>query len=115
IPVTTLTRYLSSPTVRSMLGLGSKTELVYTHDTEEVDQALKRFVLDSIPTSPELRPRVHSRADANDRKRYASELNSEGVTPSSLLPEPSAPSKASDTSSKTERSTPRRRSSVHPD
>lgn len=91
VPVSTITRYLSSPTVREVFGLSDRNALVYTHDAAEVDSVLLRLIRDSIDPQPDGKFRVHSRSNANERVQYAYALKAEGATPSTRLTEPAAP------------------------
>ncbi|MBB3295196.1 hypothetical protein FHT39_003876 [Mitsuaria sp. BK045] len=91
VSLTTITRYLGTPSVRTLLGLGDRSRLIYTHDADEVDAALARFVLDSLPRQDGIRPLVHSRADSDDRTAYARQLASAGVAPTTALAAPSPP------------------------
>lgn len=116
VPVSTLTRYLGTPSVRAILGLGSNKELIYTHDTDEVDGALLRLVRDSIEPGKDGNYRATSRSNSNDRLRYANELKSAGVAPTTPLerPEPAPrPTKARSQTGQTK--TDRSRSANHPD
>lgn len=92
IPLTTISRYLSTPAVREVLGLGHNSNLIYNYIDEEVDEALARFVTDALPdlangVEP---PRVHSRSDASDRRAYALEFAERGFRPTTKRP-PSPP------------------------
>jgi hypothetical protein len=92
VSLTTITRYLGTPGVRAIVGLGSVNELIYTHDPVEVDQSLLRLVLDSIePQGAEGNPAVHSRSDSAERLAYANTLKRDGLAPSKPLPAPMAP------------------------
>lgn len=116
VAVSTLTRYLGTPGVRAILGLGSNRELIYTHDPVEVDSALLRVVLDSIMPSNDGFYAVNSRTDSEDRLKYANLLKSCGVAPATPLEHPRAPARASraqvEQKSITERG---KRSAHHPD
>lgn len=108
IPVTTLTRYLSNPVVRAALGLGHRGELLFTHHPDEVDAALKRFVLDAAPRSdPDALPPVNSRSDQKARVAYAGSLQADGVSPRTPLPAPVAPPPALPTAAGTKKRGPR--------
>ncbi|MDQ1093841.1 hypothetical protein QE400_003254 [Xanthomonas sacchari] len=116
--VTTLTRYLGTPGVRAILGLGSNKELIYTHDAEEVDNALLRVVLDSLTPLDDGSYRVNSRSNSTQRVQYANELKSQGYAPSSHLDtpeEPPAPTKARTQAETATTATTKRRSANHPD
>jgi len=92
--ITTITRYLGTPGVRAILGLGSANELIYTHNEQQVEQALRRLVLDSLDKQADGSHKVNSRADSPERLRYANELAAKGLAPVSPLPAPAAPSPA---------------------
>ncbi|NTV09160.1 MAG: ParB N-terminal domain-containing protein [Zoogloea sp.] len=91
VSLTTITRYLGTPGVRAILGLGSAKELIYTHTPSEVDAALQHIVLDSIQAKPDGTFAVHSRSSSADRLAYANTLKASGISPSTPLPEPSTP------------------------
>lgn len=92
VSLTTITRYLTTPAVRALLGLAHHERLEYTHDPAEVDRALQRLVLDSLEKRPdEHQLRVTSRSNADGRRAYAQGLAVEGVTPTTLLSSPVTP------------------------
>lgn len=91
IRLTTITRYLGTPGVRAILGLGSAKELIYTHDAAEVDAALQRVVLDSIEAKGDGSFLVNSRSKSGDRLAYANALKTGGLAPTTPLTAPSAP------------------------
>lgn len=111
--VSTLTRYLGTPSVRAILGLGSNKELVYTHDADEVDNALLRLVLDSIQPAHDGSFRVNSRTNSTDRLRYANDLKSSGEAPTTQLEHP-APA-PSPTKKRAQERAEHKRSARHPD
>lgn len=90
VSLTTITRYLGTPGVRAIIGLGSANELIYTHDAAEVDEALLRLVLDSIESQASGGFAVNSRSGSADRVGYANTLKKEGIAPTTPLPSPSA-------------------------
>lgn len=94
ISLSTLTRYLGTPGVRAILGLGSSSELIYTHDHDEVDAALLRLAMDSIEPKADGSYRVHSRSDSAERLKYAHELKSRGFAPTVASKDPAPPPKA---------------------
>lgn len=118
VSVTTLTRYLGTPGLRAIVGLGSPRELIFTHDPKEVDRALLRLIRDSISKAPDGTSRVHSRSDTTERQQYANELKLSGDAPTTLLDAPTAPprpsARAASGASKLSE-TPRSRSANHPD
>jgi len=91
IRLTTITRYLGTPGVRAILGLGSGSELLYTHDSAEVDAALCRLVLDSIIPQSDGSYAVNSRSTSSDRLSYANDLKSRNLAPETPLASPTAP------------------------
>lgn len=91
VSLTTITRYVGTPGVRAILGLGSARKLEYTHDATEVDRALLRLVRDSIQRQEDGTSKVSSRTNSKQRIAYANELKSEGLAPSRALPVPVTP------------------------
>lgn len=91
VKVSTLTRYLGTPEVRAALGLHGLRELIYTHDADEVDQALHRLVLDSLTPGVDGKCPVHSRSNSEERRRYVNRLKAEGALPTTPLGEPAPP------------------------
>ena len=89
--LSTLTRYLGTPGVRAILGLGSHNALVYSHDPEEVDLALRQLALDSIVPRADGSYPVHSRSGSADRLNYANGLKARGIAPSTALDTPAPP------------------------
>jgi len=79
--LTTITRYLGTPGVRAILGLGSANKLIYTHSPDEVLSALYRLVLDSIEPQADGNYIVNSRTGSAERLAYANTLKSNGLTP----------------------------------
>jgi len=93
ISLTTITRYLGTPGVRAILGLGSGSELLYTYEINEVDTALRQLVLDSITPDSSGNYSVNSRSNSAERLVYATDLRTRGVLPSTPLPTPATPPK----------------------
>ena len=91
VSLTTITRYVGTPGVRAILGLGGGRKLEYTHDAKEVDRALLRLVRDSIQKQDDGTSKVNSRTNSKQRVAYAHELKSEGVAPSRALLAPADP------------------------
>ena len=85
--ITTLTRFLSTPDVRSALGLTSAKGLEINVPTEEFERVLIKFLKDSI----EVGSKVNSRANADERKQYAEGLRSDGYSPSTRGVSPHTP------------------------
>lgn len=91
VKVTTLTRYLGTPGVRTIIGLDSPSSLSYTHDADEVDFALQRLVLDSINPRSDGTFAVNSRSDSKKRVAYANSLKRAGLAPTTHLPTSAPP------------------------
>lgn len=92
--ITTLTRYLKNREVRAALGLGHHKDLVFTHDSNEVDAALQQFLRDAMPTTDGSLPRVNSRSKDTDRSTYARDLRDRGISPRTPLKTPAVPAAA---------------------
>lgn len=92
--ITTLTRYLKHREVRAALGLGHHKDLVFTHESNEVDAALQQFLRDAMPTTDGSLPRVNSRSKDTDRSTYARDLRDRGVSPRTSLKAPAIPAAA---------------------
>lgn len=91
VSLTTITRYLGTPGVRALLGLGSASKLVYTHETGEVDLALLKLVMDSITKQNDDTLLVNSRTNSEDRLKYATALKSNNQTPVTPIDNPAPP------------------------
>lgn len=113
VSLTTLTRYLGTPGVRAIVGLGSSSELIYTHDANEVDESLQRVALDSIERLNDGTFRVNSRSSSTERLQYANKLRARGFTPTTQLPVAAPPPKPSK-SQNSAAPKPRSRSANHP-
>jgi hypothetical protein len=92
--ISTITRYLGTPGVRALLGLGHAKELLYTHAEDEVDRALHRLVLDSLERQADGTFKVNSRADSGQRLAYANGLKAAGLAPTTNLSKPIPPGPA---------------------
>ncbi len=77
LSITTLTRYLSNPFFRDMLGLADNKTLRITVPAEEFNPAVMRFLSDTLDPDT----KVNSRTSADDRKAYAARLRTENVAP----------------------------------
>ena len=108
IGITTLTRYLGNPVVRTALGLGDRKGLTFTHEPAEVDVALQKFIEDAIPRKTGEAP-VNSRTKASDWREYGRSLHNQNVAPKTLLSGPIVPPPPTKTT------TPRVRGPRHPD
>jgi hypothetical protein len=84
--LTTVTRYLTNPVVRSALGLTSPREFLINVERTEFDLALARFLEDVLSGT------VHSRSKAADRAEYGRGLISSGHAPETKLPASYSPS-----------------------
>jgi hypothetical protein len=91
VALTTISRYLGTPGVRAILGLGGSKKLEFTYEPHEVDRAMRRLVLDSIQPNTKGEIEVHSRAGSEERIAYANKLKAEGIAPTRALPKPVAP------------------------
>lgn len=91
IGITTLTRYLGNPVVRTALGIGERGSLTFTHEPAEVDVALKKFVSDAVPRGDGTDAPVNSRTKAADWKAYGRKLHTDGYSPTTALPGPVVP------------------------
>lgn len=85
IALTTITRYLTNPVVRSALGLSSPSEFKIQVARSEFDAALERFLTDAMGGV------VSSRTDAPARAAYGRDLIASGVAPTTRLSEPISP------------------------
>ncbi|HYE70339.1 MAG TPA: hypothetical protein VD932_02325 [Aquabacterium sp.] len=109
IGITTLTRYLGNPVVRTALGIGERGSLTFTHEPVEVDVALKKFVTDAIPRKGGTDAPVNSRTKAAAWRAYGRQLHTDGFSPTTALPGPVVPPAPIKTA------TSRPRSPRHPD
>lgn len=115
VSVSTLTRYLGTPSVRAILGLGSARELIYTHDADEVDAALLKLVMDSIEPTDDGNYRVNSRSNSTDRHKYANDLKSTGQAPTTPLDDPEPAPRPTKVSAQERVTQAPKRSAAHPD
>lgn len=86
IALTTVTRYLTNPVVRSALGLTSPSEFLVNVEKSEFDLALSRFLEDVLSGE------VHSRSKAPERADYGRSLIASGHSPATKLPDAYSPS-----------------------
>lgn len=84
LSITTLTRYVSNPIFRDMLGLADNKTLTITVPTDEFNRVVTRFLSDTLDS----KTGVNSRTSVLDRKVYAEKLRSGGIAPTTrgLLP-----------------------------
>lgn len=93
IGMTTLTRYLSNPVVRSALGLAHNKSLTITVPQVEFERALTKFLQDALGDTP----KVNSRTNAKEREAYGESLHAEGFAPITRGLEPHEPSSGTGT------------------
>lgn len=86
IALTTVTRYLTNPVVRSALGLISPSEFLVNVEKSEFDLALSRFLEDVLSGT------VHSRSKATERADYGRGLIASGHSPVTKLSDTYSPS-----------------------
>lgn len=86
IALTTVTRYLTNPVVRSALGLISPSDFLINVEKLEFDLALSRFLEDVFSGT------VHSRSNAAERAEYGRSLIASGHSPATKLPNSYSPS-----------------------
>lgn len=87
IALTTVTRYLTNPVVRSALGLVSPSEFAVNVLKSEFDLALSKFLNDVLSGE------VHSRSKAAERAEYGRGLIASGYSPATTVPESYSPLK----------------------
>lgn len=87
LSLTTLTRYLSNPVVRSALGLTNNRVLSITVPADEFDRVLAKFLRDSLGTGAV----VTSRTSAPQRKAYGEQLGSSESAPKTRGLDPFTP------------------------
>lgn len=84
LPITTVTRYLSNPVFRDVLGLKDGKSLIITVPEDEFANAVKKFLEDACTAGSG----VNSRTNVEQRKHYAEILRSGGYAPvTRALPE----------------------------
>ena len=116
VSVSTITRYLGTPGIRAILGIGSNKDLIYTHQADEVDTALSRLVQDSIEPVADGSYRVNSRTDSTARIKYVNDLKSEGQVPVTHLAQPTPAPRPTRLQAQTSSgSVAKERSANHPD
>ena len=90
IPTTTITRHISNPVMRSALGLASAREFTIQAPVDQVEKALRVFLLDAIPQSGK-EPAVNSRNKKPDVEAYAAKLRASGAAVTDRLAAPIIP------------------------
>ncbi|WP_146095829.1 hypothetical protein [Xanthomonas arboricola] len=106
VSISTVTRYLSNPVVRSTLGLSNNKDLTIDVPQAAFDGIVKQFLDDTLTGV------AHSRSKSDDRKKYANSLIAAGIAPTERTDQPSiaVPAKAAVVTKKVAP-----RSSRHPD
>lgn len=95
IAITTVTRYLTNPVVRSALGLASASEFKIDVPEAEFRAVLGQFLADVVDGRE-----VSSRSKSADRASYGRKLLSTGLSPSTRLDAPVTPVSSSPTQPK---------------
>ncbi|WP_155631218.1 hypothetical protein [Burkholderia stagnalis] len=85
ISLTTLTRFLSNPVFRNVLGLASAKDLSVVVPQDEFDRGIEKFLRDAMGGKD---AGVHSRTNKEEREAYGRKLQKQGVAPTSRLAEP---------------------------
>lgn len=85
--ITTLTRFLSTPDVRSALGIASNRELLINASTEEFERAATQFLRDALASDS----KVNSRTSSPMRKTYSEDFRARGYSPDTRTPDARAP------------------------
>ena len=86
IALTTVTRYLQNPVIRSALGISSTSELMLNVPTAEFRPVLSKFLADLQNGSE-----INSRSKSIDRTAYGRKLLASGLAPSTRLPNSISP------------------------
>lgn len=86
IALTTVTRYLSNPVVRSALGISSASAFLVDVSIDEFNAVLSQFLSDLLDGTE-----VNSRSKSPDRASYGRKLLASGLSPSTRLAEPVSP------------------------
>ncbi|MCD9008240.1 hypothetical protein LDO31_18795 [Luteimonas sp. XNQY3] len=104
VSVSTMTRYLGTPSVRAILGLDNNLrELIYTHAPDEVDNALLQLALDIITPQEDGVHAANSRTNSKQRLQYANEMKARGDAPTTHLETAQPPPTATKARSQQER------------
>lgn len=116
IAITTITRYLTNPNVRAALALLNSEDLTTDATSDQFDTAIRRFLLDAVPTGdPKAPPSVSSRTSSSERKAYAEKLRQDGVAPTERGEAPYVPSSKAESTSAASKATAGKRSKRNPD
>lgn len=86
IALTTVTRYLTNPVVRSALGLSSASEFLVDVSLDEFNAVISQFLSDLLDGTE-----VNSRSKSADRAAYGRKLLASGLSPSTRLAAPVSP------------------------
>ncbi|CAD1793816.1 hypothetical protein [Xanthomonas arboricola] len=103
IPLTTVTRYLSNPVVRSTFGLTNSRDLTIDVEQTAFDGVVGKFLEDAASGD------ANSRTNSAERKKYAQELQKAGIAPKERISAPVLAIPAS-----TENKVKERRTTRHP-
>lgn len=76
LALTTVTRYLSNPVMRSTMGLVNNRDLVIDVEQAAFDKVVGHFLKDALSGE------AHSRTKSQDREKYAKALVKKGIAPS---------------------------------
>jgi len=82
ISVTTLTRFLSNPVFRNVLGLANSKDVSIIVPQDEFDRGVEKFLRDSLEGKE---TGVHSRTSKQEREDYSRKLQKQGIAPTSRL------------------------------
>ncbi|MEI7298262.1 hypothetical protein WCQ02_39820 [Paraburkholderia tropica] len=118
LSLTTLTRFLSNPVFRNVLGLATAKDISAVVPQEEFDRGIEKFLRDAMAGKDS---GVHSRTNKEEREAYGRKLQKQGVAPTSRLAEPvefptkPPPSKSLDAHKGSQTSSSPRRDNQSPD
>lgn len=88
ISITTITRFLKNPALRSQMGIASRPDTLQIQvEQTEFDRVATQFLKDAIGRGA----KVNSRANAPQIETYAAGLKAAGVAPSTYVDEPYSP------------------------
>lgn len=85
LSVTTLTRFLSNPVFRNVLGLANAKDITILVPPDEFDRAVEKFLRDALDGKES---GVHSRTSKQEREDYGRKLQKQGAAPTNRLEAP---------------------------
>ncbi|VVE80247.1 hypothetical protein [Pandoraea sputorum] len=85
LSITTLTRFLSNPVFRNVLGLANSKDLTVLVPKDEFDRAVEKFLRDALVGKDS---GVHSRTTKREREDYSRKLQKQGIAPARRLDVP---------------------------